>query len=115
MNKLSLKGIKILKDLKQNEYIINDGKFIIKYETHKRYELFIGNYNLDDDKLEQELLFKYESDRLMAYHFEQLKKFSLNIFKVNHISPDGMGLMLNNNGESKNAIVGKIFDLNNIF
>jgi len=36
INKLSPKGINLLKALKQNEFIINDGKFIIKYESHER-------------------------------------------------------------------------------
>ena len=113
MNKLSPKGINLLKDLKQNEYIINDGKFIIKYELHKRYELLIANYNLEDDKLIPELLFKYESKESMSYHYEQLKKFSYKIFKVNHLSGDEMKLTLNNKDESNNKMVGRIFDLNN--
>ena len=49
----------------------------------------------------------------MAYHFEQLKKFSYKIFKVNHLSGDGKNLTLNNKDESNNKMVGKIFDLNN--
>jgi len=113
MNKLSPKGINLLKDIKQNEYIINDEKFIIKYELHKRYELLIGNYNLENDKLEPEFLFKYESKESMSYHYEQLKKFSYKIFKVNHFSGDGKNLTLNNKDESNNKMVGRIFDLNN--
>ena len=104
MNKASQKGIKILKDLKQNEYIINDGKFIVKYESQKRYELLIGNYNLEIDKLEPEILFKYESNESMVYHFENLKKFSYKIFKVKHTSQDRMKLTLSNNDESKNSL-----------
>ena len=74
MNKASQKGIKILKDLKQNEYIINDGKFIIKYESHNRYELLIGNYNLENDRLEPEILFKYESKEETDSTYKRYKK-----------------------------------------
>ena len=75
--------------------------------------MLIGNYNLENDKLVPELLFKYESKEIMAYHFEKMKKFSYTIFKVNHLSGDGMKLTLYNKDESNNKMVGKIFALNN--
>ena len=113
MNKASQKGIKILKDLKKNEYIINDGKFIIKYESHNRYELLLGNYNLDIEKLEPEILFKYKSNESIKNHFENFEKYSYKIFKVEHSSQDGLKLTLYYNDESKNEFVGRIFNLNN--
>ena len=106
MNKQSQNGIHILKDLKHNklEYIINDGKIIIKFDSNNRNEILIAKYNLDNDKLEPEILFKYDSSELMAYHFEQLKKISYKIFKVKHTSLNGNELTLNNNDESNNKI-----------
>ena len=56
----------ISKELKQKEYLINDGKLIIKLnpDSTKRYNLLVGTFNMENNRFIPELLLEYYSEEL---------------------------------------------------
>ena len=103
---------KILKNLKQRDYLINEGKIIIintqSYDIKKKYELLICDFNSENDKFIQEFLFNYDSGELMMSHFDDLKKISFKDFKEKYsINEDE--LTRKNNG---NFVIVKTFESN---
>ena len=104
--------LSILKD-RERDYLINDGQLIIKIEStsSNRYELLIGNFNIEKEKFIPELLFKYYSSELMRNHFEKLKQDSFKNFVKSHATLNGKELTLRTNGNKNNQIIGKIYEL----
>ena len=100
---------RILKYLKQRDYLINDGYIIIKFE--ETLELYIGTYNFEYHKFEPEILFRYNSKEFMNNHFDNLKKFTFKIFKLYHTSKNRNELTLLRNDQANHKTAGQIFEL----
>ena len=77
--------LSIIKD-RERDYLINDGRLILKIEStsSNRYELLIGTFNFEIEKFIPELLFKYDLRDLMENHFEKLKKCKFESFIKSH-------------------------------
>ena len=104
-----------LKD-KERDYLINEGKLIIKIESNSsnRHELLIGNFNAEIEKFIPKLLFKYNSGDLMEKHFEKLKQCKIQSFKESHTTSNGKDLTLRSNGTKPNQIIGTIYELKDV-
>ena len=115
--------IKLRKDntsfiFKKNEYLINEGKIILKLDYPDKiiYEIIVGTIDKTDNIFISNYLYKYNKRNGMNTHYDYLTTRTFKMFKLNNISQTNQKVLLedinNNNNEEKE--IGRIYVLNEI-
>ena len=123
INKNIYEKIKIRKDnitfnFGKKEYLINEGKIILKldYLNLDIYEIIVGTVDKKNNIFISNYLYKYDERNGMNDHYVYLTTKTFSMFKLYNISKTNQKLLLEdiNNNSSKDKNIGKIYVLNEI-
>ena len=88
----------------KKSYMINSDKIIIEIKKNKSFVLIIGTFDFESCKYNSELLFKYNDEIALNFHYDMLKNKSFNDYIKEYIKKDNI---IENNKK-----VGEIYEIN---
>jgi len=121
INKNIYENIKIRKDNKifdfgKKEYLINEGKIILKldYPNLIIYEIIIGKIDKNYNTFNSNYLYKYREQKRMNTHYNYLTEKTLTQFKQDNISKIYKSKLIEGSKISnyKDEEIGRIYELN---
>jgi len=125
INKRIYDMIKLRKDntsfnFRNKEYLINEGKIILKLDYADKkldiYEIIVGTIDKTDNNFISNYLYKYNKRNGMNAHYDYLTTRTFTIFKLNNISQTNKKVLLEdiNNNNNKEKEIGIIYVFNEI-
>ena len=108
-------------DFGKKEYLINEGKIILKLDypksKNKIFEIIVGTIDKKNNTFISNYLYKYKDQNGMNAHYKYLTTKTLTEFKLNNISKTNQKELLigtKNNGNNNIGMIGIIHILNEI-
>ena len=115
--KIRIRKYNTIFDFGKKEYLINEGKIILKldYQKFKLYEIIVGRIDKNNNSFISNYLYKYSERNALISHYKFLTTKTFKVFKDNNISKKNKNKLLEIN---KNIYyrreIGCIYELNEI-
>ena len=107
-------------DFRNKEYLINEGKIILKLDYPDKkldiYEIIVGTIDKTYNTFISNYLYQYNKRNGMNTHYQYLSTRTFTMFKLNNISKTNQKVLLEdiNNYNHEKKVIGRIYVLNEI-